>query len=147
MLSLALPAGVSTAQRPANRHWFLWSAAACAIIALGIWGWAARRPANSDDALESSTAGLDGAERPILNSADVVGRVQKQLAGTLEVPDGTMPRDRYKSIIEDLTAVLKRSPANHAARLLRARAYRRTGEHLTAIEDLKELLSRGAKST
>jgi tetratricopeptide (TPR) repeat protein len=146
ILSLALPAGTTTSRRPTNRRWLFWSAAAFVALAAGIWGWAARRPANSEDALETSPDELEATEHPILNAASLVGRVQKQLAGTLEVPEGTMPRDRYKSIIEDLTAVLKRSPANHEARLLRARAYRRTGEHLAAIEDLNELLAREPKN-
>ena len=146
MLSLALPPVASTSRRPASRRWLVWSAAAAFVLTLGIWGWAARRPANLEDALESSTPDLEGPERPILNAADLVGRVQKQLAGPLEVPEGTLPRDRYKSIIEDLTAVLKRGPANNEARLLRARAYRRTGEHLAAIEDLNELLVRDPKN-
>src|SRR5262249_2843923 len=65
---------------------------------------------------------------------------------TLEVPEGSTLRQRYKSILEDLTSVLKRDPRNHSARLLRARAYRRTGEHLAAIEDLDELVRRDPKN-
>jgi serine/threonine protein kinase len=146
LLSLALPATVVPARRGANRRLLVWSSAACVALALGLWGWAARRPANSEDTLESSSDDSEGAERPILNTAALINRVQKQLAGTLEVPEGMMPRDRYKSIIEDLTAVLKRGPANHEARLLRARAYRRTGEHMAAIEDLNELLARDRRN-
>jgi tetratricopeptide (TPR) repeat protein len=48
-------------------------------------------------------------------------------------------RERYKTIVEDLTAVLRRSPEHPEARFLRAQAFRRGGEYLAALDDLDYL--------
>jgi hypothetical protein len=70
-----------------------------------------------------------------------VGRAREQLDGPA-APDAPPPGDRLRGVIDDLTAVLTYDPDNDEARLLRARAARRGGEHSTAIADLNKILER-----
>jgi tetratricopeptide (TPR) repeat protein/predicted Ser/Thr protein kinase len=72
----------------------------------------------------------------------LVAHAREQLRGALRLPETTTPRDHLKALLEDLTALLKRSPDDLEVRLLRARAYRRGGEHLAACDDLTHLLGR-----
>jgi hypothetical protein len=76
----------------------------------------------------------------------VVTQARAQLDGPLALPPNANPRDVLKGILEDLTAVLKRSPDDDEVRLLRARAARRAGEHLAAADDLTHLLARDPKN-
>jgi hypothetical protein len=73
-------------------------------------------------------------------SATLVARASAQWNAGLKAAAAS-PRDRLKSIVEDLTLALKSSDDAHA-RFLRARANRAAGEHLAAKEDLDHILRR-----
>jgi tetratricopeptide (TPR) repeat protein len=147
MLSLEFPCRMTgLRRRSSGRRWLAICAAALVTAGLGVWGWIASRAGGESDPAGTVEGGRPSIEGPALDPRELVAQVQKQLAGTLEVPEGSTLRQRYKSILEDLTSVLKRDPRNHSVRLLRARAYRRTGEHLAAIDDLDELVRRDPKN-
>src|SRR4029453_9644097 len=63
-----------------------------------------------------------------------------QLGGPLRLTENQTPRDSVRSIVEDLTVLLKQSPDDAEGRLLRARAFRRGGEYLAAVDDLPAVL-------
>jgi serine/threonine protein kinase len=147
MLSLELsPARLGPRRRSKGRRWLSIAVAGLVVAALCVWGWLASHGSGESELSTTVDGGLARVESPILDPRELIVQAQKQLAGALEVPEGTTLRQRYKSILEDLTSVLKRDPRNHTARLLRARAYRRTGEHLAAIADLDEVRWRDPKN-
>jgi tetratricopeptide (TPR) repeat protein len=99
-----------------------------ALLALVLNRWFGRGPEDLGRAAEEQ------------RTAQVVAQAREQLKESLNLRGNTSPRDQLQAILEDLTAVLKRSPDHAEARWLRARAYRWAGEHLAAQNDLTELL-------
>jgi serine/threonine protein kinase len=63
---------------------------------------------------------------------------------TLARASGT--RDRFKSLLEDLSSVLKSSPSNAEVRYLRGCVFRRAGEPSSAMLDLAQVLKRDPKN-
>jgi tetratricopeptide (TPR) repeat protein/predicted Ser/Thr protein kinase len=83
-------------------------------------------------------------ERPLdagQRAAKAVALAREQLGGSLNRLGAATPRDRLRSIQENLTSVLIAFPSHQEARFLRARARRDAGEYLAAIEDLDRLLA------
>jgi tetratricopeptide (TPR) repeat protein len=70
-----------------------------------------------------------------------VALAKAQLGGSLNRVGAATPRDRLRSIQENLTSVLIAFPSHLEARLLRAQARRDAGEYLAAIDDLDRLLA------
>jgi serine/threonine protein kinase len=122
-----------------SRRWLPFALAAVGLLlasGLGVYAWLARQT-RSNPALDNHSP--HGA----FPEADhLVSQARELLKGPLPVQGYSTPRDRLKLVLDDLTAVLLRYPDDDEARLLRARAYRRGGEYLAAIEDTTELLRR-----
>jgi serine/threonine protein kinase len=74
-----------------------------------------------------------------------VARQLLQLGGSPSLTRATAPRDRLKSLLEDLTSVVKSSPESTEVRYLRGCAYRRAGEPSAALADLTRVLRREPK--
>jgi tetratricopeptide (TPR) repeat protein len=143
MLSLMLPKRQSF--RPKKRprsHWIAVSVMTL-LVAVGV-AWIGMSTLQRDRTGSSAPPAHRSRDNdvPELDARELLIQAQKQLAATYEAREGTAVRERYKSILEDLTSILKRSPANSTARLLRARTFRRTGELLAAVDDLDEVLER-----
>jgi tetratricopeptide (TPR) repeat protein len=56
------------------------------------------------------------------------------------------PRERWKTLLEQLTSVVLLYPDHHEARFLRAHVHRQAGQYLAAIEDLNRLLRQEPKN-
>jgi tetratricopeptide (TPR) repeat protein len=56
------------------------------------------------------------------------------------------PRERYKTLMEQLTSVILLYPDHHEARYLRAHVHRQTGQYLAVIEDLNHVLRQQPKN-
>ena len=72
--------------------------------------------------------------------AQLTQEATQQLSGPLRLTENQTPRDSVKSVVEDLTVLLRQSPDDAEVRLLRGRAYRRGGEYLAAVDDLSAVL-------
>jgi tetratricopeptide (TPR) repeat protein/predicted Ser/Thr protein kinase len=103
-----------------------------AVAARGTLGGAPSTPAATDPAEPPD-------DLPGLR-ARLVAQTRDQLGGALHLPETTTPRDFLKAQLEGLTAYLKRAPDDGEVRLLRARVWRRAGEHLAACDDLGHVL-------
>jgi predicted Ser/Thr protein kinase len=132
----------ATLHGPRRRSWPWQRLALAAALVAGIvaaGGWALSRGLRQPPARGAE----DAAERdhPDGTRDRLVAHAREQLRGALRLPETTTPRDHLKALLEDLTALLKRAD-DPEARLLRARAARRGGEHLAACDDLTHLLGR-----
>jgi serine/threonine protein kinase len=76
------------------------------------------------------------------NATLALARQLLQLGGSQSLARATAPRDRLKSLIEDLTSVVKTEPENIEVRYLRGCAFRRSGEPSAATLDLAQILRR-----
>ena len=76
-----------------------------------------------------------------------VAREVLQTGGALNLARTATPRDRLKALIEDLNATLKRVPEQSEILLQRARAHRRAGNFLSAINDLGQVIRRDPQNT
>jgi len=134
----------ATALRPPRRmaqRW-PWLVAAAALIllsgaALASRSWLAGGAKTADD-------GSSAAPRVDYKTlrTKLLGEAQEQLAGPVRVSQTSSPRDGLKTVIEDLTVLLKQSPDDHEVRKLRGRAYRRVGECLAAVDDFSRVIER-----
>jgi tetratricopeptide (TPR) repeat protein len=79
-------------------------------------------------------------------AARVVARAREQLTGAFGRTRSATPRDRLRTLLQELSAVLTTQPDSSEARFLRAQANRRAGEYLAAIDDLNLLLQREPKN-
>jgi tetratricopeptide (TPR) repeat protein len=71
-----------------------------------------------------------------------VARQFLQPGGSHGLTRAAAPRDRLKSLIDDLTSVVKSAPGNIEVLYLRGCAYRRAGEPSAALLDLNQVLRR-----
>jgi tetratricopeptide (TPR) repeat protein len=71
-----------------------------------------------------------------------VARQFLQPGGSQGLTRATAPRDRLKSLIDDLTSVVKSAPENSEVLFLRGCAHRRAGEPSAALLDLTQVLRR-----
>jgi serine/threonine protein kinase len=69
-----------------------------------------------------------------------------QSAGSPSLARASGTRDRFKSLLEDLSSVLKSTPNNAEVRYLRGSVFRRAGEPSSAILDLAQVLKRDPKN-
>jgi serine/threonine protein kinase len=100
----------------------------CAILG-GLAFWQAWKGAASSDTLSAA-------------DHEVLAHARKMMNGPLSMPSGSSPRDVHETELVALNDLVNRHPEHVEARWLRARANRRAGEHLAALEDLN-LLIRG----
>jgi hypothetical protein len=127
---LALPPPRSI--RGSRRRPLLLSGVVASLLVAGflgiLYGWRPRADWNAG--YESTLASM------LPDRGRLLAEVRDQLSTRQGQPDAGPRRDRVKSMLEDLTALLKHRPDDSEALMLRARAYRRVGECLAAIEDL-----------
>jgi serine/threonine protein kinase len=66
--------------------------------------------------------------------------------GSQSLAGSARPKDRIKSLLEDLNVLLKANPESSEVRFLRGRAYRRAGEMSSAMLDFSQVLRREPKN-
>jgi serine/threonine protein kinase len=74
------------------------------------------------------------------NRVSEVIALARQMSQSSGLAVKEMPRERYKTLMEQLTAVLVIDPDHHEARFLRAHVHRQAGQYLAAIDDLNRVL-------
>lgn len=99
-------------------------------------------------AAESKTAGrkAKGAQADPTAKALAMARELLQSSGSQSLARSARPKDRIKSLLEDLNVLLKTNPENIEARFLRGRAFRRAGEMSSAILDFSQVLRRDPRN-
>jgi predicted Ser/Thr protein kinase len=107
-----------------------------ALIGLGLYtGWPARWiAAHWGDGWPGDGPGNISALDLLINQS------RDHLESTASLRTGATPRERLQTVVDELSAVLKRSPGKLDVRWLRARAYRLGGEYLAASDDLNVIL-------
>ena len=128
----AFPVALPLPAAPSRPRWPWWAKAALAFVTAGALAGALlavlARPAHAPPA-------------PAPDLSRLVAQAREQLDAPPPA-DGPSPRERLRGVVDDLTAVLTYDPGDAEARLLRARAFRRGGEHQAAIDDLNVVLEK-----
>jgi hypothetical protein len=139
VLTAFVPPIVPTKSVP-SRPWLRWGLVAAAAIALlCIYpAWRLAR-GTAQNGVPGTNVAAPSVDFPKLR-AQFTQEATLQLGGPLRLTENQTPRDSVKSIVEDLTVLLKQSPDDAEVRLLRARAFRRGGEYLAAVDDLTAVL-------
>jgi serine/threonine protein kinase len=71
--------------------------------------------------------------------AEVIA-LARQMSQSNALAGKETPRERYKTLMEQLTSVVLLYPDHHEARYMRAHVHRQAGQYLAAIEDLNHVL-------
>jgi hypothetical protein len=103
-------------------------------------------PRPSVEAKPAGRKGKAAAQPDPTAKALAMARELLQSGGSQSLARATRPKDRIKSLLEDLNVLLKANPENAEARFLRGRAYRRAGEMSSAILDFTRVLARESKN-
>ena len=101
-------------------------------------------------AAEGRPAGRKGKAAPQADPtarALATARELLQPGGTQGLARSARPRDRIKSLLEDLNVLLKANPENAELRFLRGRAFRRAGEMSSSIQDFTQVLLRDPRNS